>query len=66
LQLLHWLFDLGLIPKGRFSWVDVRHDWYCAALASGGSALDCRCNPEVEIGGHLYSFADLVEPGATQ
>lgn len=58
-RLLRTLFDLGVIPRGKFSWVNVRHDEDCPALASG-SGLDCRCNPEVEIAGHCYSFSDFV------
>ena len=59
MRLLVRLFDLGLSPRGRFSLVHLGHDGDCPALA-GGSGLDCRCNPEVEIGGARYLFSDFM------
>jgi hypothetical protein len=65
-QLMLKLLDLGLIPLGRFSWVHVWHDSHCAAVGSGGLEVNCRCNPEAEIGGQRYLFSDFVEPWAVQ
>lgn len=62
LRLLQTLFDLGIIPRGRFSLAHVRHDEECPALAEG-SGLHCCCNPEVEVAGRCYLYSDLVEPG---
>jgi len=62
LRLLLQLVELGIIARGRFSWVHVRHDWDCPALASG-SGLDCCCNSEVEVAGRCYLFSDFVEQG---
>ena len=61
IRLLRILFDAGLIPRGKFSLAYIRHDADCRALASG-SALDCLCNPEVEVAGHCYLFSDFIEP----
>lgn len=62
MRLLLTLVDLGIIARGKFTWVQVRHDDGCPALASN-SHLDCRCNPEVEIAGHCYLFSDFTAPG---
>lgn len=58
MRLLLALLDAGLIPRGQFSMVHVMHDDDCPAL--GGSALDCRCDCEAEVGGRVYAFSEIV------
>jgi hypothetical protein len=65
-RLMRRLFDLGFIPRGKFSWVHVWHDGDCAALAPGCSNLNCNCDPEIEIGDRRYLSSDFVEPGTAQ
>lgn len=65
IKLFALLLDLGIIPRGKFTWVHVWHDGDCPALASG-TALDCRCNPEVEVATHRYLYSDFMEPESKQ
>ena len=58
MRLLLTLLRVGLIPRGKFSLVDIRHDDGCPAL--GGSALDCRCDCEAEVGGRVYLFSETI------
>jgi len=55
-RLVLTLFDLGIVSRGKFNWINVGHDDECPALSSG-SERDCRCDPEVEIGGRRYLFS---------
>jgi hypothetical protein len=57
LRLLMRLLDLGIIARGKFTRVHIRHDDDCPALISGS---DCRCDCEVEIEGHRYLFSEFV------
>jgi hypothetical protein len=53
------LFELGIIPRGKFTLLEARHDLGCPALVTG-SGLDCNCDCEIEIGGCTYSYSGFV------
>jgi hypothetical protein len=57
------LFELGIIPRGKFTWVEARHDQGCPTLVRG-SGLDCNCDCEIEIGGRTYSYSEFLKPGS--
>lgn len=65
LQLVLRLLDLGIIERGKFTFLHFLHDGDCEALASG-LALDCRCDPELIIDGHKYSYSEIVGNGRAQ
>ena len=58
LALLSTLYELRIIPRGEFSWVEIRHDPGCPALLSQ-SNLDCRCDCEVVLRGKTYLYSDF-------
>jgi hypothetical protein len=53
------LFQLGIIPRGKFTLVEAKHDRGCPALVTG-SGFDCNCDCEIEIGGRTYSYSEFV------
>jgi hypothetical protein len=53
------LFELGIIPRGKFTLVEAKHDHGCPTLVTG-SGHDCNCDCEIEIGGRTYSYWELV------
>ncbi len=55
------LFELGVIPRGKFTLVEAKHDWGCPTLVTG-SGLDCNCDCEIEIGGRIYSYSEFLKP----
>jgi hypothetical protein len=59
LRLAFRLLDLGVIERGKFTFILFQHDDNCAALRTQ-SALDCRCDVETVINGSTFSFGELV------
>jgi hypothetical protein len=60
LQLAFRLLDIGVIERGRFTFIQFQHDDQCAALRTN-SALDCRCDPWAVIGERTYVYSDIVQ-----
>jgi hypothetical protein len=61
LELITRLNALGLIPRGQFSLVEIRHDSDCPSLWSQ-SSLDCNCDCEVVVGRRSYLHSQFVAP----
>jgi hypothetical protein len=55
------LFELGVIPRGKFTLVEAKHDRGCPTLVTG-SGLDCDCDCEIEVGGRTYSYSEFLKP----
>jgi len=60
LQLALRLLDLGVIERGKFTFIQFQHDDHCAALSTN-SAIDCGCDVWAVIDGNVFSFRKLVD-----
>ena len=54
------LFELGIIPRGKFTLMETFHDPGCPTLVTG-SGLDCNCDCEIEIGGRTYLYSEFLK-----
>jgi hypothetical protein len=58
LELLVKMFALDIIPRGKFSCVEIRHDYDCPSL-SIGSSFACNCDCEVLLDGKGYLYSEF-------
>ncbi len=52
------LLELGILPQGKASFFETRHDDYCPTLSTG-MGLECNCNCEIEFGGQTYTYDSI-------
>jgi len=52
------LLNLGIIPPGQFSMIEIRHDDDCPRLSTP-SGLNCTCDCEIVVGGRSYLYSEF-------
>jgi hypothetical protein len=60
LELALRTFALGIVPRGGFTLLEIRHDPDCPSLITG-SALHCSCDCEIVFGEESHLYLEVVE-----